>query len=118
MVYRVIRDFRDTQDNHRTYEENDVYPFSGEVSEDRVNELLGTDNKIGKPVIEEYNQAPPGEEENDESKGEEGQSDGESSEEDETDAFPKHSGGPYYELSNGEKVKGKEAAIKAEKELT
>lgn len=30
---------------------------------------------------------------------------------------PKHLGGGYYELSNGEKVKGKEAAIEAEKAL-
>lgn len=31
--------------------------------------------------------------------------------------FPKHTGGGYYELSNGEKVQGKDAAIEAEKEL-
>ena len=28
--------------------------------------------------------------------------------------FPKHTGGGYYELSNGEKVKGKDAAIIAQ----
>lgn len=28
--------------------------------------------------------------------------------------FPKHLGGGYFELSNGEKVKGKEAAIEAQ----
>lgn len=33
------------------------------------------------------------------------------------EAYPKHVGGGYYELSNGEKVKGKEAAIEAEKAL-
>ena len=31
--------------------------------------------------------------------------------------FPKHTGGGYYELSNGEKVKGKDAAIEAEEAL-
>lgn len=31
--------------------------------------------------------------------------------------FPKHTGGGYYELSNGEKVKGKDEAIKAEEAL-
>lgn len=31
--------------------------------------------------------------------------------------YPLHVGGPYYLLSNGEQVKGKEAAAKAEKEL-
>ena len=33
------------------------------------------------------------------------------------DVYPKHTGGGWYELSNGEKVRGKEEAIKAEKEL-
>lgn len=32
--------------------------------------------------------------------------------------FPKHVGGGYYELSNGEKIRGKDAAIKAEKALS
>ncbi|WP_337970292.1 hypothetical protein [Virgibacillus salexigens] len=31
--------------------------------------------------------------------------------------FPKHVGGGNYELSNGEKVKGKEKALAAEEEL-
>lgn len=31
--------------------------------------------------------------------------------------FPKHIGGGYYELSNGEKVKGKDAAIAAQTEI-
>jgi len=35
----------------------------------------------------------------------------------ENSEFPKHTGGGYYELSNGEKVKGKDAAIEAEKAL-
>jgi len=31
--------------------------------------------------------------------------------------FPKHTGGGWYELSNGKKIQGKEEAISAEKEL-
>jgi len=31
--------------------------------------------------------------------------------------FPKHTGGGYYELSNGEKIQGKDAAIEAEEAL-
>lgn len=31
--------------------------------------------------------------------------------------FPKHTGGGYYELSDGTKVQGKEAAIEAEQAL-
>jgi hypothetical protein len=42
----------------------------------------------------------------------------EASSENETKSeFPKHTGGGYYELSNGEKVKGKDEAAAAEKEL-
>lgn len=33
------------------------------------------------------------------------------------DEFPKHTGGGYFELSNGEKVQGKEAAVEAQKAL-
>ena len=33
------------------------------------------------------------------------------------ETYPKHVGGGYYELSNGEKIKGKDAAIEAEKAL-
>jgi len=38
-------------------------------------------------------------------------------EEDEVLEYPHHLGGGTYELSNGEKVKGKEAAIEAENAL-
>lgn len=31
--------------------------------------------------------------------------------------FPVHTGGGWYELSNGEKVRGEEDALKAEKKL-
>lgn len=34
-----------------------------------------------------------------------------------TEEFPKHTGGGWYELSNGEKIKGKEEANNAENEL-
>lgn len=35
----------------------------------------------------------------------------------EVEDYPKHTGGGYYELSNGTKVKGKEVAIEAEKAI-
>ncbi len=35
----------------------------------------------------------------------------------ETASFPKHTGGGWYELSDGSKVQGKEEAIAAEKKL-
>lgn len=36
---------------------------------------------------------------------------------DKADSYPKHTGGGWYELSNGEKVQGKDEAIAAEKKL-
>jgi hypothetical protein len=42
----------------------------------------------------------------------------ENAEESSNENFPKHTGGGYYELSNGEKVKGKEEALAAEEELS
>ena len=36
---------------------------------------------------------------------------------DEVVEWPKHAGGGYYELSNGDKVKGKDAAIAAQTEI-
>ncbi|TCT23387.1 hypothetical protein EDD68_107101 [Melghiribacillus thermohalophilus] len=38
-------------------------------------------------------------------------------EETKQEEFPKHVGGGYFELSNGERVKGKEEALKAQSEL-
>jgi len=37
--------------------------------------------------------------------------------EDSRPEFPKHIGGGMYQLSNNEKIKGKDAALKAEEEL-
>jgi hypothetical protein len=34
-----------------------------------------------------------------------------------TTVYPNHIGGGYYELSNGEKIKGKDEALKAEEAL-
>lgn len=49
---KVIRRFRDLQDNGYTYEVGDTFPHSGiKVSEERIQELLGADNKIGVPLI-------------------------------------------------------------------
>lgn len=53
MAYRVIHPFFDLQDKERhTYKVGDSFPYKGEVSEERVAELTGNKNKLGKPVIE------------------------------------------------------------------
>ena len=53
MTYKVIHPFFDLQDKERhTYKVGDPFPHKGEVSEERVAELTGNKNKLGKPVIE------------------------------------------------------------------
>ena len=52
--YKVIVRFVDLKDNNHIYHVGDVYPHAGkEVSEARINELKGSDNKRGVPLIEE-----------------------------------------------------------------
>ncbi|NQD68955.1 hypothetical protein HP456_23910 [Bacillus haikouensis] len=107
MPYKVIRAFRDKEDDQRIYRKGDTFPAKGKVSKERVGELLSSDNKVGKPLIEQMG----GESEVVEH---EPSTSKESSEENE---FPKHTGGPWYVLSNGEKIQGKEEAFAAQAEL-
>lgn len=60
MQYRVVAEFRDLQDklqNHPhgfRYAIGDIYPREGlKVSDERMAELAGSDNKIGHPLIAE-----------------------------------------------------------------
>jgi hypothetical protein len=107
MPYKVIRAFRDKEDDHRVYRKGDTFPAKGKVSKERVSELLSTENKVGKPLIEQLGvESEEADQESEVSK--------QSPEESE---FPKHTGGPWYVLSNGEKIQGKEDAIAAEAEL-
>ncbi|WGG44177.1 hypothetical protein [Rossellomorea sp. DA94] len=107
MPYKVIRAFRDIENEHRVYRKGDTFPAKGKVSKERISELLSTENKVGKPLIEQLGaESEEADQEPEESK--------QSSEESE---FPKHTGGPWYVLSNGEKIQGKEEAIAAESEL-
>lgn len=52
MKYTVVYPFADLHDKKYKYETGDLFPRQGlEVSEDRIKELAGTDNKIGVPLI-------------------------------------------------------------------
>lgn len=100
MAYKVLRPFRDSQDDLYAYRQGDIYPRQGyEPSKQRIAELSSVKNRLGKVLIAEM-------------KEEQAPSANESME------YPKHTGGGWYELSNGEKVQGKEEAIKAEQELS
>lgn len=88
-TFQVVETFRDLQDNDRIYEPGEIY--EGAQTKERLAELTTKKNKIRKVLIQEVVE--------------------------EKEGAPKHVGGGTYELSNGEKVKGKEEAIKAEEAL-
>ncbi|MDE0582236.1 hypothetical protein ON064_04140 [Planococcus sp. A6] len=92
MNFPIYKSFKDKQDQKRLNEKNKFYPREGlEPTEERVKELQDK-GYIGDKVVEES---------------------------DETDVveYPVHKGGGNYLLSNGESVKGKEDAQKAEDAL-
>lgn len=46
MMYRVVKDFTDLQDQNHYYKAGDIYPRDGlEVSSKRIEELSGTNNR-------------------------------------------------------------------------
>ena len=97
----VLKAFTDLVDKRHIYNAGDFYPREGvELDDERAESLLTADNKRKSPLIVQVavNEEP-----------EEG--DGVPKE------FPIHTGGGHYELSNGNKVKGKDAAIEAEQAL-
>lgn len=52
-MYKVIKMFTDLHDNDYKYDVGDAFPRKGvSVSEGRIAELAGSDNKQGTPLIE------------------------------------------------------------------
>lgn len=59
-MYKVIKMFTDLHDNDHPYNVGDVFPRKGvSVSEGRINELAGSDNKQGTPLIEKVEEPKP-----------------------------------------------------------
>ena len=57
-MYKVIHKFLDLQDKNHLYKVGDTYPRRGKrANAERVAELSGSANKIGKPLIE-YKETP------------------------------------------------------------
>lgn len=53
-MYKVIEEFVDLKDNNHVYNVGDKFPYDGRViSEERINELSGSDNKRKMPLIAE-----------------------------------------------------------------
>ena len=54
MAYKVVKTFKDAQDNLDTYHVGDKYPHKGvEASEERIAELASDKNRRGEPLIVE-----------------------------------------------------------------
>lgn len=91
---KVVNRFKAKEHDNHIYQPGDVYPAEGyEADPERIKFLSDVHpryNKIFLSDVEEIG---------------------------ESDEFPKHIGGGTFELSNGEKVKGKKEAIEAEKAL-
>lgn len=53
--FEVIHDFTDLQDAGKVYRKGDRYPkpANKKVKDERIEELQGNNNKLGKPVIKE-----------------------------------------------------------------
>lgn len=109
VLVRAVKRFTDRDGNKvRTPEEE------FEVTEERLSVLSSSPKGPFVEVISEVEESEE-DEQSEETKKTDPEEEKEADEE-ELD-FPVHAGGAYYKLSNGKKVKGKEAAIEAEKEL-
>lgn len=57
-MYKVIKFFTDLHDNNHAYNVGDIFPRkSVTVSEERLAELAGSNNKQGQPLIVKVEQA-------------------------------------------------------------
>ena len=58
-MYKVIKRFRDLQDNNHVYSVGDKFPDNGvEVGAERIAELASDKNRLGVPLIEEIAEKP------------------------------------------------------------
>lgn len=52
-MYKVVEMFYDLQDGNHAYHPGDTFPRDGlKVTEERISELAGDNNALGKPLIE------------------------------------------------------------------
>ena len=58
-MYKVLHFFHDLKDNNYVYNPGDVFPREGlQVTEERIAELSGPDNKQHKPLITKVEEEP------------------------------------------------------------
>ncbi|MNR93718.1 hypothetical protein D3C72_247780 [compost metagenome] len=53
MSHVVIKDFTDLQDENHSYRAGDKYPRKGRAKKERIEELTGSENLRGEPLIRE-----------------------------------------------------------------
>lgn len=93
---KVVNDFKELQHDGHIYKVGDVYPALGhEATEERILFLSSVHPEYNKIYLAEM-----------------------SVKNEHHSSSPKHVGGGWYELSNGERVQGKDEAIEAERALT
>src|SRR5690625_7837542 len=92
-MYEVFKDFKDLEDKGHIYRAGDSYPREGSSPTDERIESLASENNKRKEALIQVIEA------------------------EEQERLPKHTGGGYYEQSNGEKVQGKAKATAAEQAL-
>lgn len=93
---KVVNPFKEIEHNGHIYKAGDTYPAEGHVAtEKRVQFLTQTHPRYKKIYL----------------------SDVVKSEKNKSLHVPKHVGGGWYELSNGDKVQGKDEAMEAESAL-
>ncbi|UPJ15582.1 hypothetical protein MYW48_23110 [Bacillus cereus] len=51
--YVVLEDFTDLQDDNHVYRQGDHYPRKGQGKKKRIEELSGSENLRGEPLIKE-----------------------------------------------------------------
>lgn len=107
---RVVNRFQETGHDGRIYQPGEIYPAEGyEANDDRIYFLSDIHPKYNKIYLAEV-------QENESST--QLAADSTVKEADDTEkTFPHHVGGGTYELSNGQKVKGKDEALEAEAAL-
>lgn len=59
-MYRAVERFADLEDEKYIYDVGMIYPRKGlNPSDERIKELAGSENKVGKPVIEFFEDPKP-----------------------------------------------------------
>ena len=59
-MYKVIKHFCDLQDKNHSYNEGDIFPREGlEISEERLAELAGSQNRQRTPLIKAVEEVAP-----------------------------------------------------------